>query len=69
MEADFQREYGMDLKREAGGMSWRRFMVLLSNLSPSGAVALKLQREGKRQEDTDEDGARRAAADFFKAQA
>lgn len=33
MEADFQREYGLDLGQCVQGMSWRRFKVLLAGLS------------------------------------
>ena len=44
VEADFQRDYGIDL---GGGtlerMSWRRFRALLDNLSPYGAVAARYQ--------------------------
>lgn len=34
IEADFQREYQIDLAREVWWMSWRRFTVLLRDLSP-----------------------------------
>lgn len=33
IEADFQREYGINLQEELGKMSWRRFRVLLNGLS------------------------------------
>jgi hypothetical protein len=33
IEADFQREYRIDLMREIGGMTWRRFNALLGGLS------------------------------------
>lgn len=33
VEADLQREYGIDAA-QIGGMSWRRFSVLLRGLSP-----------------------------------
>lgn len=33
LEADFQREYRIDLVREVWTMTWRRFVVLLNGLS------------------------------------
>lgn len=33
MEADFQREYGLDLSAEFPGLMWRRFRVLVRGLS------------------------------------
>jgi hypothetical protein len=33
VEADFQREYGIDLMASLDSMSWRRFVVLLGGLS------------------------------------
>lgn len=51
IEADFRRDYGIRLVDELPRMSWREFTVLLSGLSPHGAVAahydeaLKSQRE------------------------
>ncbi|MBQ9309188.1 MAG: hypothetical protein IJ229_14800 [Clostridia bacterium] len=62
MEADFQREYGMDLTREIGQLSCRRFLILLRGLSPGGAVARKLEQLG-REGDDGETG----AAAFFSA--
>ena len=53
MEADFQRDYGMNLGKELDGMSWRRFSVLLRHLSPFGAVAQaaeKVRSEGEESE-------------------
>ena len=40
MEADFQREYGIDLSVPAvmREMSWRRFMVLVRGLGPHSAT-------------------------------
>ena len=43
-------------------MSWRRFLVLAGNLSPEGAVAARLRKEGR--EGTEE---RSAASGFFTA--
>ena len=36
------RDYGIDLMDELDSMSWRRFLVLFSNLNPYGAVATKV---------------------------
>lgn len=33
IEADFQREYRIDLVRDVWSMTWRRFVVLLNGLS------------------------------------
>lgn len=39
IEADFQREYGMDLMQEIkSGLSWRRFTNLLGNLGPNSVL-------------------------------
>jgi len=36
IEADFQREYGINLNKAiAEGMTWRRFIVLLGNFGPN----------------------------------
>jgi len=35
VEADFQREYQINLIRDIKTMNWRRFIVLLSCLSPN----------------------------------
>lgn len=41
IEADFQRDYGLDLGDTLETMSWRRFCALLVGLSPgSTTVAL-----------------------------
>lgn len=37
MEADFQREYRLNLLHEADTLSWRRFLALLAGLSPHSA--------------------------------
>lgn len=49
LEADFQREYGINLEQELWHMSWRRFLVLLNNLSGDSVYILTLQarKEGK----------------------
>ena len=64
VEADFQRDYGMDLLRELDYMSWRRFQVLLRHLSPFGAVARALEEERARGAEGQE-----AAAAFFEGMA
>lgn len=38
MEADFQREYGINLVTGIRGMTWRRFSTLLRGLGPESAV-------------------------------
>ncbi len=43
MEADFLREYGLDLSTALAGMTWRRFLVLLRGLSPNAATVTALQ--------------------------
>lgn len=45
IEADFQREYGIDLVSEIGGMSWRRFSVLLSGLSRDAVFIVSKQKD------------------------
>lgn len=39
MEADFLREYRIDLVRELPQLSWRRFLVLLAGLSSESRIA------------------------------
>ena len=62
MEADFQRDYGLDLGKELDGMSWRRFSVLLRHLSPFGAVAQAAEKVREEGEDTQQ-----AAGAFFQS--
>src|SRR6185369_13689256 len=38
VEADFLREYEIDLGRELEAMTWRRFLILLRGLSPQSAT-------------------------------
>lgn len=61
VEADFARDYGIDLRERLDGMSWRRFSVLLRNLSPCGAAAARAAalRDGAAADD------RQQAAAFF----
>ena len=60
IEADFQREYGMNLVRSLDqGLSWRRFLVLLGHLGPNSVTTYTLANT----EDTIEDEDK--AADFL----
>ena len=52
VEADFQREYGIDLSKEIDNMSWRRFVVLLQNLSTNSIYVMHIRYEIKEAEDT-----------------
>ena len=60
MEADFQRDYGLDLRDALDGMTWRRFSVLVRHLSPFGAAAQAAERIRQEGEDSE-----RAARAFF----
>lgn len=67
VEADFMRDYGIDLTDELPIMSWRRFQVLLHGLNPWGAVAMHYDEEAKKQrlDDEAESGKPSAAAASF----
>ena len=54
IEADFRRDYGIRLVDELPRMSWREFTVLLSGLSPHGAVAAHYDEELKKQREEEE---------------
>lgn len=43
MEADFLREYGINLVRALEDMTWRRFMVLVRGLSVQSATITALR--------------------------
>ncbi|OQC05023.1 MAG: hypothetical protein BWX79_02375 [Alphaproteobacteria bacterium ADurb.Bin100] len=43
MEADFQREYGLDLGAAVEVMSWRRFCALVQGLSASSATVMMME--------------------------
>ena len=45
MEADFQRDYGIDLVTDLNRLTWRKFLVLYRNLNPFGAVSNRVQAE------------------------
>ena len=54
MEADFQREYGINLVEALPTMNWRRFSVLWRGLGPNSVIAC-LNSE-KNDSKTDESG-------------
>lgn len=58
IEADFQREYRINLATDVWWMSWRRFTVLLRDLSPESIwkriAAAKVRPGVRRLEDPDE---------------
>ncbi len=43
MEADFQREYGLELGAAIETMSWRRFCALVQGLSASSATVMMME--------------------------
>ena len=65
------RDYGINLVEHIHGMTWRLFMVLCSNLSPYGAVAVRIRADEERRrknpepDERDEASDRRAAEAFF----
>lgn len=66
VEADFKRDYGIDLMEQIDHMTWRRFIVLFSNLSPYGATASKADMLRKQlEEEPDEETSEQQANDFF----
>lgn len=66
VEADFLRDYHIVLMEQIDTMSWRFFLVLLNNLSPNGAVAVRIRAEAeKTKNDTDEKTDEQAANAFF----
>ncbi|PKM78540.1 MAG: hypothetical protein CVU90_02035 [Firmicutes bacterium HGW-Firmicutes-15] len=48
MEADFQREYQIDLELAIDNMSWRKFLILLKGLSADSILVHSLQHEQKK---------------------
>lgn len=66
MEADFLRDYDMDIMEQLDVISWRRFVVLLNNLSPYGAVAIQIRawNEDQKKEQREEDEEKAANAFF-----
>lgn len=68
VEADFQRDYGIDLAQELPKMSWRKFWVLLAGLNPYGAVASHYDealKEQRAQEISDNPDAAQQNANAF----
>lgn len=60
------RDYGIDLMEQLEYMTWRRFVILFSNLSPYGATAARADEIRKEMEnEPDEDRGKQDAADFF----
>lgn len=66
VEADFMRDYGINLMEQLENMTWRRFQVLFSNLSPYGATATKADalRE-KMNDEPDPEHDEEQATEFF----
>jgi len=62
VEADFLRDYDILLVERINDMSWRLFLALLNNLSPRGAVAIRIQAEQDKPSDdpTDDEAAANA---------
>jgi hypothetical protein len=70
VEADFMREYRIDLAVDLARLSWRRFIVLLRGLSPASAtVAAHAAGRyiGKSREQVREINDRAAAQAWFEA--
>lgn len=67
IEADFMRDYRIDLSVQLNTMSWRRFSVLLNNLNPDGAVSARIRvlKEKPNLNDNTDDEDKRAADRFF----
>ncbi len=66
VEADFLRDYGIDLVEQIDVMSWRRFSILFRNLSPYGATAARIEEmKRKPKEDMTVEEGRSQAAAFF----
>lgn len=65
IEADFLRDYRIVLMEQIDFMTWRFFLVLLHNLSPNGAVAVRVRAENESNKTTDEKTDEQAANAFF----
>lgn len=55
IEADFRREYRIDLVFEISKMSWRYFLSLLSGLSAESRFMTKLQQKEEQEKDMIDD--------------
>lgn len=64
LEADFAREYGLDLMRAAQTMSWRRFLVLVRGLSSRSAY--REWRQSERQKPLEGEAAGAAVRSWLK---
>lgn len=67
IEADFMREYGINLSFALDKMSWRRFLVLLYNLSSDSLVVniLNARRNGEVPLETNEISSTRILEQYF----
>lgn len=65
VEADFMRDYRIVLSEQLDHMTWRRFLALLNNLSPNGAVAVRIRAEMERGKETEPKDNEQAANAFF----
>lgn len=53
IEADFLRDYRIVLMEQIESMTWRYFLVLLNNLSPYGAVAMRIRAANDKPENSE----------------
>lgn len=67
IEADFLRDYRIRLVEQIDDLTWRQFNVLLNNLSPHGALAMRIRAENEKDstENTTDEEDERAANSFF----
>lgn len=65
VEADFQRDYGIDLMEQIDKISWRRFTALFRNLSPYGAVATRADELRDQEEEAEAGNTEAQATAFF----
>lgn len=69
IEADFQREYGINLMEELDKMSWRRFLTLLRGLSGDAVFVIMntdpAEREGVKVIDGEDAEAQSIVRSFF----
>lgn len=66
VEADFLRDYKIQLMDQIDDMTWRQFLVLLNNLSPHGAVAARIRAYAEKKDtETTEEQDEKAANAFF----
>ena len=55
IEADFQREYGINLVEELDALSWRRFLTLLSGLGMNSTLINVISKSNQPSEGIIED--------------